>query len=265
MDGIYHEADPPINWSETRKGSVNVKWKTKIPGFGHSSPVIWKDRVFLLSASEVGEKIQSEDIKKTQKELPAWRRLMGKKANRYLRFVILAFDRKSGDIVWERTAVEALPHEGVFKDGSWASASPVTDEDRLLTFFGSYGLYCCDLEGNVQWQKDFGKMDIIYDFGEGCTPMLYGDTVVVNWDHEGQSFIVALDKRTGNEIWRTNRDETTTWSTPVVVTVDGKLQIITSGNRRTRGYNFQSGELLWEVGGLYMNTIPTPVFKDGVV
>ena len=265
MDGIYHEADPPINWSETRKGSVNVKWKTKISGFGHSSPVIWKDRVFLLSAIEVGEKIQSEDIKKTQKELPAWRRLMGKKANRYLRFVILAFDRKSGDIVWERTAVEALPHEGVFKDGSWASASPVTDGDRLLTFFGSYGLYCCDLEGNVQWQKDFGKMDIIYDFGEGCTPMLYGDTVVVNWDHEGQSFIVALDKRTGNEIWRTNRDETTTWSTPVVVTVDGKLQIITSGNRRTRGYNFQSGELLWEVGGLYMNTIPTPVFKDGVV
>ena len=265
MDGIYHEADPPINWSETRKDSVNVKWKTKIPGFGHSSPVIWKDRVFLLSAIEVGEKIQSEDIKKTQKELPVWRRLMGKKANRYLRFVILAFDRKSGDIVWERTAVEALPHEGVFKDGSWASTSPVTDEDRLLAFFGSYGLYCCDLEGNVQWQKYFGKMDIIYDFGEGCTPMLYGDTVVVNWDHEGQSFIVALDKRTGNEIWRTNRDETTTWSTPIVVTVDGKLQIITSGNRRTRGYNFQSGELLWEAGGLYMNTILTPVFKDGVV
>ena len=265
MDGIYHEADPPINWSETPKDSVNVKWKAKIPGFGHSSPVIWKDRVFLLSAIEVGEKIQSENIKKTQKELPVWRRLMGKKANRYLRFVILAFDRKSGDIVWERTAVEALPHEGVFKDGSWASASPVTDGDRLLAFFGSYGLYCCDLEGNIQWQKDFGQMDIIYDFGEGCTPMLYGDTVVVNWDHEGQSFIVVLDKRTGSEIWRTNRDETTTWSTPIVVTADGKLQIITSGNRRTRGYDFQSGELLWEAGGLYMNTIPTPVFKDGIV
>jgi len=139
MDGIYHEADPPINWSETRKDSVNVKWKTKIPGFGHSSPVIWKDRVFLLSAIEVGEKIQSEDIKKTQKELPVWRRLMGKQANRYLRFVISAFDRKSGDIVWERTAVEALPHEGVFKDGSWASASPVTDGDRLLAFLVHMG------------------------------------------------------------------------------------------------------------------------------
>ena len=266
MDGIDHEATPPINWGENGGDSVNVKWKTKIPGSGHSSPVIWKDRVFLLSAVEIGEKIESDDRKKIHKELPAWRRLMGgKKANRYLKFVMLAFDRESGDIVWERTAVEALPHEGIFKDGSWASASPATDGERLLAFFGSYGLYCCDLEGNVQWQKEFGQMDIIYDFGEGATPIIYGDTVIVNWDHEGQSFIVALDKQTGNEIWRKNRDETTTWSTPIVVSVDDKLQVITSGNHRSRGYDFHSGELIWEAGGLHMNTIPTPVFKDGIV
>ena len=265
MDGTYHEANPPIKWSERGKNSVNVKWKTKITGSGHSSPVIWGNRIFLLSAIEVGEKIKSKDIEKAEKDLPAWRRIMGKKANRLLKFIVLAFDRKSGNIVWERTAVEALPHEGIFKDGSWASASPITDGEYLLAFFGSSGLYCYDLEGNMQWQTDLGQMDIFFDFGEGCTPTLYGDTVIVNWDHEGQSFIAALDKRTGSEIWRTYRDETTTWSTPIVVTIDGKLQIITSGNQRTRGYDFQTGELIWEAGGLHLNTIPTPVFKDGIV
>ena len=266
MDGIHPHADPPVNWSEQGKGSNNVKWKTEVPGQGHSSPVIWKDHIFLLSAVEVGEKVESTDRKKIHKELPVWRRAMGgKKANRYLKFLILAFDRESGDVIWERTAVETLPHEGVFKDGSWASASPVTDGERLLAFFGSYGLYCYDLEGNIQWQKEFGQMDILYDFGEGSTPVLYKDTVIINWDHEGQSFIVALDKRTGDEKWRQNREETTTWSTPIVVTVDDKLQVVTSGNRRSRGYDFNSGELIWEAGGLHMNTIPTPVFNDGVV
>ncbi len=266
MDGIHPHADPPVNWSEQGKGSNNVKWKTEVPGQGHSSPVIWKDHIFLLSAVEVGEKVESKDRKKIHKELPVWRRAMGgKKANRYLKFLILAFDRESGDVIWERTAVETLPHEGVFKDGSWASASPVTDGERLLAFFGSYGLYCYDLEGNIQWQKEFGQMDILYDFGEGSTPVLYKDTVIINWDHEGQSFIVALDKRTGDEKWRQNREETTTWSTPIVVTVDDKLQVVTSGNRRSRGYDFNSGELIWEAGGLHMNTIPTPVFNDGVV
>ena len=266
MDGIHPHADPPVNWSERGKDSINVKWKAEIPGSGHSSPVIWKDQVFLLSAIEVGEKVQDEARKKIHKELPVWRRAMGgKKADRYLKFILLAFDRKNGNIDWERTLVETLPHEGVFKDGSWASASPVTDGEILLAFFGSYGLYCCDLEGNVQWQKEFGQMNIIYDFGEGATPIIYEDTVIVNWDHEGESFIIALDKLTGEEIWRQNRDETTTWSTPIVVDVDGKIQIITSGNKRTRSYDWKSGQLLWEAGGLGINTIPTPIFKDGIV
>ena len=262
MTGIFPGANPPIEWSEKGK---NIKWKTKIPGKGHASPVIWQNKVFLVSATKIGQKVKSAELKATEKELPAWRRLMGKKVTHTLRFIVFAIDRTTGGILWQRTAVETVPHEGIFKDGSWASASPVTDGEYLLAYFGSSGLYCYDLQGNLQWEKDFGQMDILFDFGEGSSPLLYDDTVIVNWDHEGQSFIIALDKRTGTEKWRTGKDETTTWSTPIVASVDGKLQVITSGNKRTRGYDLQTGKQIWEAGGLYLNTIPTPIFDNGTV
>jgi outer membrane protein assembly factor BamB len=141
----------------------------------------------------------------------------------------------------------------------------VTDGERIYAHFGSRGLYAFDWQGHLEWQKDLGDMETRLGFGEGSSPALWGDTLVINWDHEGESFLVALDKRTGNELWRRSRDEVTSWATPIVVDQGGRPQVIVNATRRVRSYDLQSGESLWEVGGMTVNTIPSPVHGRGMV
>jgi outer membrane protein assembly factor BamB len=177
----------------------------------------------------------------------------------------LAVDRADGRILWQRKLHEALPQEQGHHTASLASNSPVSDGERLFAFFGSFGLYCLDFKGQVLWHKDFGPMQSLHGHGEGASPALYGETVVVNCDHEGQSFIVALDKRSGQERWKVARDEVTSWATPIIVAVEGKPQAVVSGTQRVRGYDLASGEVLWECGGLSSNIVASPVFGDGIV
>lgn len=181
------------------------------------------------------------------------------------KFNILAFDRRTGKEVWKRTLREEIPHEGSHGDGSLAAASPVTDGEHLISYFGSRGLYCLTMDGEVVWEKDLGDMRTRNGFGEGSSPALHGDTVVVNWDHEGESFIVALDKKTGKEKWRRERDEVTSWSTPLIVEDGGRLQVVVSASKRVRSYDLASGEIIWECGGLGLNCTPTPVAGHGLV
>jgi outer membrane protein assembly factor BamB len=177
----------------------------------------------------------------------------------------MALDRKTGETVWERVLCEAVPHERGHRDASQASNSPVTDGEHVIAHFGSRGVYGLDLQGRVLWEKQLGTMETRRGFGEGSSPALHGDTVVVNWDHEGQSFVVALDKRSGKQRWRVDRDEKTSWTTPVVVTVDGKPQVIVSGTNRIRGYDLATGKVIWECGGMTGNVVPTPVLGDGLI
>ena len=177
---------------------------------------------------------------------------------------VLAISRKQGKILWQRTVRNELPHEGAHYTGSLASNSPATDGEHLFAFFGSYGLYCLDLDGELQWEKDLGKMQIKHGHGEGTSPVLYDNTLIINWDHEGQSFVAALDKRTGKQRWRTEREEVTSWATPIVVEVDGKPQIIISGTNRVRGYDLATGNVIWECGGLSANIAASPVAGDGM-
>jgi len=194
------------------------------------------------------------------------RRIMGTVGTgERLRFVVLALDRRDGSVVWERTAVAEPPHEGRHGTGSWASASAVTDGEVVCAFFGSRGVYCYDLDGERLWGRDLGDMRIRMGFGEGASPALHGDSLVVVWDHEGQSFITALDKRTGEERWRTDRDEMTSWSTPLVVEAPGGSQVVTSATDGVRSYDAATGRLVWEGEGVTMNAIPTPVAADGRV
>ena len=141
----------------------------------------------------------------------------------------------------------------------------MTDGEHVWAYFGSRGLYCLDLDGNLIWERDLGDMRTRRAFGEGSSPALHGDTLVVNWDHEGDSFIVALDKLTGEEIWRRDRDEVTSWSTPLVVEHENRLQVVVSATGRVRGYDLESGADVWQAGGMTVNVIPTPVHVDGVV
>ena len=141
----------------------------------------------------------------------------------------------------------------------------MTDGEVLCAFFGSRGLYCLDMNGEPLWNRDFGDMDVFMGFGEGASPALHDDTIVVNWDHQGQSFITALDKRTGRERWRMDRDERTSWSTPLIVEHDGRVQVVTSATSRVRSYDLDTGALLWDGEGVTLNAIPSPVAADGLV
>lgn len=249
-------ANPPVEWSETR----NVAWKLPLPGRGHSSPIVWGDRVFLTSAIPIGEPLdlEREHPPGAHDNVPA---------SQKHGFVVVAIERKSGEVAWSRTMRQDIPHDGYHYTGSLASHSPVTDGKRLFAFFGSYGLYALDLEGKLLWQKDFGRMKSKHGHGEGSSPFLYRDTLIVNWDHEGQSFLVALDASTGRERWRATRDEVTSWASPIVVEHAGpvlqqkrsRAQVIVSGTARIRGYDLESGEIIWECGGLSANIVASPV------
>lgn len=260
MNGLAPYGDPPVEWSESK----NVKWKIAIPGKGHASPVVWDDRIFVLSAVQTDKQVEAPATESAADPGPQRRGPPSVNTDRIHQFVILAIDRRNGATLWQKTLAEELPYERTHADGSWASNSPVTDGERVYAFFGSRGLHCLDLDGNLQWQKSLGKMSIKMQFGEGSSPTLYGDQIIFNWDHEGQSFITALDKLTGKDAWKVNREERTSWSTPIVVEVNGKPQIISSATNRVRGYDPATGSVLWECGGMTGNVIPTPLYAEGL-
>jgi outer membrane protein assembly factor BamB len=255
--GAAPTAEPPLKWSETE----NVKWKVKIPGFGSSTPIIWGDRVFILTAIPTGKKAEGKASQaENESNPPEGRRGMrSEKPTEIHQFVVLCLDRRTGKTLWQKVAREELPHEGHHQTHGFASGSPVTDGQSLIAFFGSRGLHSYDLDGKLQWTKDFGKMVTKNSFGEGTSPALHGNTLIVTWDHEGDDFIVALDKRTGKELWRTARDEGTGWATPLIVQHGGKQQVVVNATGKVRSYDLATGKELWAISGQTVNAIPTPV------
>jgi outer membrane protein assembly factor BamB len=244
--GVSRSAKPPVEWSEAK----NVRWKVEIPGRGSSSPIVWGDRVFVLTAAPAGVELATSHT-------------ASRGRNRY---VVMALDRKTGKTVWERTAREEEPHEGTHNQfGTYASSSAVTDGEILIASFESRGIYAYDLAGKQLWGVDLGDKKMRNEFGEGSTPALYKDRIVVVWDHQGESFIVALEKKTGKELWRTKREEIDSWATPLIVEQGGKAQVVTGAMNRVRSYDLETGQLVWETGGLTMNPIPSPVAADGMV
>jgi outer membrane protein assembly factor BamB len=158
-----------------------------------------------------------------------------------------------------------VPHEGRHRTNSYASASPTTDGRRLYVSFGSRGIFCYDLQGTLLWDLDLGDMVTRYGWGEGSSPVICGDSLIVNWDHEGQSFLVVLDPATGKTKWRVDRDERSSWVTPRVVSYDGRSQLIVPATRRITSYDLTTGEIIWECGGLTTNVIPSPVVHGRLV
>jgi outer membrane protein assembly factor BamB len=247
--GVSRSANPPVEWSETK----NVRWKVVVPGRGSSSPVVWGDRVFLLTA--VPEGVTGEAAHR-----PLGRALPPHK------FTVLAIDRRTGRTVWERVARTEAPHEGAHaENGTWASPSAVTDGEHVIASFESRGIFAYDMNGTLVWQKDLGDKRMRSTFGEGSTPALHGRHLVIVWDHQGESFIVALDKRTGAELWRKTRQEIDTWATPLIVTVNGRAQVIAGAMNQIQSYDLETGDVVWHSPGLTMNAIPSPVASDGMV
>ena len=254
--GVAPEGHPPLKWDTEH----NVVWKFDDPGLGFSSPIIWNDRVFLTTVVAVPR--EGEEPEPEHKGGFGAENLTDPR-----HFLVIALDRATGRELWRRTANKAVPHEGYHGTlSSFANMSPVTDGEHLFVSFGSYGLYSFDLEGNLQWSRDFGvAMKMINRFGEGSSPALWENTLVLNFDGENDSFVVAVDKRSGEILWRKERDEGTTWTSPFIVEHEGIVQAIVSGGTFVRSYALETGEVLWKLSGLTQAPIPTPVPGFGMV
>jgi outer membrane protein assembly factor BamB len=285
QSGAAPKADPPITWSE----SSNVLWKVKIPGDGTATPLVWDDVVFVQSAIPTGKKVEApaaDSATKASSDNAEGGRTDsgprggpggpggprgpggrgggrfggGPKPTEFYQFALQCLERKSGKLVWQQIATEEVPHEGLREgDGSYAANSGVTDGQHVWAYFGSRGVYCYDFKGNLIWSNRLGKMRVSNTFGEGSSPALYKDTLIINWDNEDGSFIIALDKNTGKQLWKEPREEGTSWSTPLVVEKDGKAEVVVDASQKIRSYDPINGTLKWECGGLTRNVIPSPV------
>lgn len=258
FNGVSTTATPPTEWDE--ETGKNIAWKVELPGSGNnSSPVVWGDRVFVLTSIPLGSAEQERPPQEAQQP----RRRGGGgggPAPVMTRFVTLCYDRNTGKLLWEKVAVEAVPHQGTHGDHSFASASPTTNGKHVYSHFGSRGLYCYDMDGELIWKRDdFGQMNTRNGFGEGSSPLLHGDIIVVPWDHEGESYVIALDALTGETLWKKTRDERSNWVTPVVVKHDGRDILVTGGENRVRGYDLKTGEELWQAAGPTSRPIASPV------
>ena len=260
---------PPAEWNV--ESGKNILWKTAIPGLGHSSPVIWGDKIFLTSAVPATGEAQLKvglygDIAPVKGEPPQ-------------SFRVYCLDRQTGKILWERTAATGLPKIMRHPKSTHANPTPATDGQRLVAFFGSEGLFAYDLNGELLWKKDFGTLDSGYylvpaaQWGFASSPVIFQDTVIIQADVQKDSFLAALDVRTGKELWRTPRSDVPTFGTPAVVpytaggsAADAKSwQVVVNGWKHIGGYDLKTGKELWTLQGGGDIPVPTPVFQDGLV
>ena len=268
--GVSDETGLPLSWGVDR----NLVWKTPIDGKGHSSPIVWGDRVFLTTAIE-GEVAGEEhrvvhmrdgyyDDNPVNRERYIHPDSVGSERIHTLK--VIALDAGDGSVVWEQIAFEGLPYDDRHRGGSFASPTPVTDGELLYAYFGSQGLYAYDLDGSLVWSQDLGEIPT-WGLGDGGSPVLYGDLLILVADRDSgdTSFIVAFDKRTGEQIWQTPRLARTQWSTPLLVDGPRGAELVVSGWQAVISYDPATGAERWRGPGLRGNVIATPVADAGTV
>ena len=257
---------PPTQWSGEK--NENILWKAEVPGLGHSSPVIWGDKIFLttsISADGAAASLKVGlygDIKPVEGE--------GKQ-----NFDVLCYDRKSGKLLWQKTAASGVPKVKRHTKSTHANPTPATDGKHLVVSFGSEGLYTYDLNGKLLWSKDLGTLDSGYyvvptaQWGFASSPVIHENMVIILADVQKDSFLAALDIKTGKELWRTGRGDVPTWGSPAIVpyTAGGakSLQVVVNGWKHTGGYDLKTGKELWRLKGGGDIPVPTPIYQDGVV
>ncbi len=256
-NGVSANAHPSINWSGD---SENLKWKIEVPGKGSSSPIVWGDKIFLMTAVDT-KKGDGKAVAPRQAQQSGRGRGRSSAPSTVHEFWVMCFNRNDGEVLWKKPVNSEAPHAGVHSSSSFCASSPVTDGEYVYCSFGSYGLYCLDMVGDVIWTKDLGKMSMRGSFGEGASPGLFQDKLVVVTDQEGQSHVEVMDAKTGKEIWKKKRDVLSGWATPRIVEHDGKTQVVVNG-LNVISYDIKDGSIIWECGKLTGNPIPTPII-DG--
>jgi outer membrane protein assembly factor BamB len=241
--GVAEGRKTPLNWDATK--AQGVVWKTPIPGLSHASPVVWGERVFVITAEgedpnptyvpkDRGISLARDEVKH------AWR--------------IYALDKQTGKVLWRQTAHEGVPRARRHIKATQANSTPVTDGSTVVALMGSEGLYAYDFSGKLLWKQDLGVLnpglwdDSNSSWGHGSSPVIHRGLVIVQADGHKQSFIAAYDLKTGRPAWRVERGEITSWSTPTVVEAGGRAELIANGGRFIRGYDPQTGKELWRFG-----------------
>jgi len=259
--GVSHQAGVPLEWGE----GTNIAWKTAVPGRGHSSPIVWGDRLFLTTAVE-GDVVPGAKPVKHFESGQEFTHPDGVGADHKQTLKVLALDASTGQILWERVAWEGTPYDTRHKRGSYASPTPVTDGERVYAYFGAEGVYAYDFNGNLAWKWWPGGI-ATFGVGVGTSPVFYKDVVILQCDEdEGKaSFIVALNKVTGKEVWRASRKVQLSWATPVLVRAGGRDELVTAGTEHVIAYDPATGAELWRVKGLESNAVPSPVVVGDIV
>jgi outer membrane protein assembly factor BamB len=246
-------SSPPDTWSATE----NIVWKRLIPGLGWSSPVVWENNIFLNST-----------LRNAEQDEPPKGFYEGGQVNSISadehRWMTYCIDFENGKIRWAAELHRGVPKAPRHRKNTYASETPVTDGERVYAHFGGVGIYCLDSDGKLLWSKPWPALETRYGYGTGASPALHEGRLYIVNDNEEQSYIVALDKLTGNEIWRTGRDEPTTWSTPFVWKNAQRTEIITAGRKKIRSYDLD-GKPLWELSGMSGLTIPSPFAAGGLL
>ncbi len=242
----------PERWS----GKDNVVWSIKIEGRGWSCPVVWGNKVFVTSFVNTNTAKPRKGLYITD--------LQGKKAKGETRWLVHCFDFKTGKQLWKRTAYKGNAKTPIHIKNTYASETPITDGKRVYAYFGNLGLFCFDTNGKKLWEKRFQAYPMKSGWGTGSSPTLHKGKIYIVNDNEKNSFLVAIDAKTGDELWRTSRDEKSNWSTPYIWENSLRTEIVTSGSGKARSYDLD-GNLLWELGGMSIITIPTPSAANGLL
>jgi outer membrane protein assembly factor BamB len=259
--GISNEKNLPAEWNTSK----NIKWKTPIDGRGHSSPIVWENRIFVTTAIE-GDVVEGAKAPK---------HMLGDKefvhpdsvgANKKHTFKVVALNRETGKILWQAVAFEGTPYDDRHRKSSYAASTPATDGKMVYAFFGSEGLYAYDFNGKLAWKADLGKMGTV-GMGTGTSPIIFDNLVIVQADEENgtASFMVAFDKKTGKEVWKTPRKVQVSWSTPLLVKTAKRAELIASGTESIVSYDPATGKELWSHKGVESNAIPSPVANSEMV
>jgi len=259
--GVAQVYSTPIEWDIER--SENIRWKTYIPGLGHSSPVIWGDRIFVTTA--VKDKGQSK------LKVGLYGDVTSAKEENIFSWHIYCTDRKTGEILWTKECHRGKPQIKRHPKSSHANHTPCTDGNSVAAFFGSEGLYCYDIEGNLIWKKNLGKLDWSYyrmpsaQWGGGSSPVIYKQMIIIQCDVQKDPFIAAFNLKDGSQIWRTSRDDVPTWGTPTVYAGKEHPQIIANGYKHIGGYDIETGKEIWKMKGGGDIPVPTPVVAHGLI
>ena len=260
--GISDEKNLPSEWSPTK----NIKWKVPIDGRSHSSPIVWGNRIFLTTAVEGSVVPGAKAVNHTGDDGKPFLHPDSVGADKKHTFKVICIDRDSGKIVWQSTAWEGTPYDNRHRKSSYAASTPATDGKLVYAFFGTEGLYAYDFKGKLAWKADLGKLGTV-GMGTGTSPILFDNLVIVQADEENgaASFIVAVDKNTGKEAWRTPRKVQVSWSTPLLVRTSKRAELIASGTESVIAYDPATGKELWRHKGVESNAIPSPVANNEMV